>query len=161
MPVGQITLPLENGGRFGNGGSGDYTAIPPSGNDPGKSVEDVRKEDLDVLFGGASRPSDVFVTRIRTDIAHAALSEDLLLRAPADQSLFSNVRQVTRELNEPLCPVYVGCTQSGVAPRSEAFRRSTESCSTTGALPQEGFAAAALGFVGLAVVRAGRRRRKS
>ena len=160
LPVSQITLPLENGGRFGNGGSGDYTAIPASGTDPGKTVEQVRKEDLDVLFG-TSRPSDVFITRLRTDIAHAALTEDLLLQAPADQTPFSNIRQVTRELNEPLCPVYVGCTQNGVAPRSEAIRRSTDHCSTGGALPTQGFAAAGLGFVGLAIARTVRRRKKA
>ena len=160
LPVSQITLPLENGGRFGNGGSGDYTAIPASGTDPGKTVEEVRKEDLDVLFGGASRPSDVFVTRIRTDIAHAALSEDLLLQAPVDQAVFSNIRQVTKELNEPLCPVYVGCTQTGTAPRSEAISRAAQTnCSSSGALPSNGFAAAGLAFVGIAVANAARRRR--
>ncbi len=160
LPVSQITLPLENGGRFGNGGSGDYAEIPASGTEPGKTVAEVRKEDLDVLFGGTNRPADVFVTRIRTDIAHAALSEDLLLQAPADQAVFSNIRQVTKELNEPLCPVYVGCTQTGTAPRSEAISRAAQSnCSSSGALPSNGFAAAGLAFVGIAVANAARRRR--
>lgn len=160
MAVSQITRPLEQGGTFGGGSSGDYAAIPASGTDPGKTIQEVRTEDLDTLFG-KSRPNEFFMTRLRTDIAHAALSEDLLLQAPADQSEISNIRQVTKEINEPLCPVYVGCKQTGVAPRSEAIKRSTDHCSTGGAIPTHGFAAAGLGFVGIAIARAARRRKKA
>ncbi len=163
LPVSQITAPLENGGRFGAPSTGDYTDVPAANGNPAKSAADVRKEDLDVLFG-KKRASEVFVTRLRTDIAHAALTEDLLLQAPADQSIFSNIRQVTREANEPLCPVYVGCEQNGVAPRSEAVKRSTDHCSTSGALPNAAgnvFVAGGLGFVGLAFVRTMRRRKKA
>lgn len=157
MSISQIVNPLEN--RFGGGqSSGDYVDIPANGNTPAKSADQVREEDLDILFQTKSRSGEFFVTRLRSDLAHSALSEDLALAAPADQSVFSNIRQVTREANEPLCPVYVGCTQNGVAPRSEAIQRSTSHCATGPSAPQKGFAAAGFGFVALAVVRGVRRR---
>jgi hypothetical protein len=156
MAVSQIVNPLQNG--FRGQSSGDYADIPASGNTPAKSADQVREEDLDTLFQSQARTGEFFVTRLRADLAHAALSEDLALAAPADQSVFSNIRQVTREANEPLCPVYVGCTQNGVAPRSEAIQRSTSHCATGPSAPQRGFAAAGFGFVALAVVRGVRRR---
>lgn len=160
MPVTTITQALSMP-IFANGqSSGDYTPIPPANGEPGKTAEEVREEDLAVLFG-KQKPSDFFVTRMRTDIAQAALSEDLLLQAPADQTELSNVRQVTRELNEPLCPVYVGCKETGSLPRSEAIARSSEHCSTGGAMPTHGFAAAGVGFLALAIGRTVRRRRST
>jgi len=39
---------------------------------------------------------NVRVTRIRSDIAHAALTADCVLRPPADQSELSNVRNVKK-----------------------------------------------------------------
>lgn len=156
MSVSQIVNPLQNG--FRGQSSGDYTDIPASGNTPAKSAEQVREEDLATLFQTQAATGEFFVTRLRADLAHSALSEDLALAAPADQGIFSNIRQITREANEPLCPVYVGCTQNGVAPRSEAIQRSTSHCATGPSAPQKGFAAAGFGFVALAVARGVRRR---
>ena len=47
--------------------------------------------------------------------------------ASAAQSDLSNVRQLTKELNQPQCPVYEGCDQVGTAPRDEAIARTQAS----------------------------------
>lgn len=134
----------------------DYR-LPPevSGN---KTASQLLQEDLAALFadqfGTTSR-----VTRVRADLAKAALSEDLVLSASVDQSVLSPTRTITGELDEPICPVWVGCEQNGSAPRSIAIQRSTNHCSSSGALvPGEAWAAASFGFVALAFARRRRSR---
>jgi hypothetical protein len=87
-----------------------------------KAPAELRREDLDVLFGGgATNPATVRVTRLRADLSRAALGKDLRVQASADQSTLSNVVQVTREANEPSCAVYDdNCTTNGSATRSQA-----------------------------------------
>lgn len=87
-----------------------------------KSSQKLFEEDMARLLGPGSSPS-VRVTRMRADLARAALDKDLLVSASPDQASLPNVRQVTRETNEPLCPVYDGCEYVGQAPRSEAAAR--------------------------------------
>jgi hypothetical protein len=87
-----------------------------------KTASQVRDEDVATLFSGITNSR---VTRMRADLAHAALNADLLMTASADQTEVSNVRQVTKELNQPLCPVWSGCKSVGQAPRDEATARST------------------------------------
>jgi MYXO-CTERM domain-containing protein len=62
----------------------------------------VRTQDLATLFpsGGAS----VRITRMRTDLSQAALANDLVLQASADQTMLSNLYQVTKSVNAPVCP---------------------------------------------------------
>ena len=50
---------------------------------------------------------------MRADLAHAALNADLVMTASADQAELSNVRQLTKEIGQPLCPIYSadGCSQ--------------------------------------------------
>jgi hypothetical protein len=104
-------------------------AVRPSagreGGAPEKSEAEQRAEDLDVLFGGApARQTTVRVTRMRADLAHSALSKDLRVQASSDQTLVSNVVQVTREKSPPACPVYDDkCTIIGNAPRPEAEKK--------------------------------------
>ena len=50
----------------------------------------------------------------------ARLGFPLLVKASADQAELPTIRQVTREANEPQCPVYSNCEVVGTAPRSEA-----------------------------------------
>ena len=125
----------------------------------GTKIPDIlMREDLDILYGrrsgGLSR-----LTRMRADLSKAALSEDLVLAASADQAVLSNERRITRELNEPSCTVWVGCEAYGVAPRSEAVKRSTDHCSTSGtASPNGGVLAAGLGLAAVVGVRLRRRR---
>jgi len=134
-----ITNVILSGGRYyggasgiGRGGSGgpsygggfggfppadateDYLPVgdPDAGADaaPYQSAEDVRAADIAALFAGLSG-SNVRVTRIRSDIAHAAMTKDFVLQASADQSELSNVRNVTQSVNL-VCPVYNNCPSS-------------------------------------------------
>lgn len=173
-----ITNAVENGYYFNpNGGGG------PVSNDPEeraqqaylpvldaqgsvvKTAQQVRAEDLATLFhgvpGNAAR-----VTRLRADLAHAALNVDLVMTASADQAELSNVRQLTKELNEPLCPVYNGCETAGQAPRSEAIARNEANgggesfaCSTSSRPSTPTWLGLGGGFLALALVKAARRRR--
>lgn len=134
------------GGFGGRGGppapaGNDYAGIDASEGNPAKTPDQVRDEDMGILLGRIVPGAELRVTRMRADLTHAALNEDLVLTAPADQSLLGTTRQVTRELNEPLCPVFQGCEQVGQAPRSEAAAQSDgtgsfgggSSCSTSNA----------------------------
>jgi len=142
----------------------DYLPVKDEQGNIITTAAQVRDADMAALFAGA--PGDqARVTRLRADLAHAALDQDLSMTASSDQALLSNVRQLTRELNEPQCPVYNGCTQEGTAPRSEAIARSSSdgnesfACSTT---PRSNptWYAVGLGGLGIVLVNAMRRRRK-
>ena len=131
-----------------------------------KTAVQVRTEDMTALFYGIPTASSR-VTRMRADLAHAALDADLVMTASSDQAVLSNVRQLTKELNEPLCPVYStdGCSQIGTAPRSDATARSNGetsesfSCATSGSGGSSPlWLGAGLGYLALAIVRARRRR---
>ncbi|HQY60637.1 MAG: DUF2330 domain-containing protein [Myxococcales bacterium] len=177
----QLDSAIRNGfvpspGGFGGPGGpprnadDDYSAIPPVDGKPGKTAAEVRDEDLGVLLGRVVSGAQIRTTRMRSDLAHAALTEDLVLAASPDQGLLGTTRQVTRELNEPLCPVYDGCDVVGQAPRSEAAAMAGGSgsdgslrsnCSTSGAsgnASSGGALLAGLGALGLVVGRLRRRR---
>ncbi len=100
----------------------DYLPVggPVAGADGGtvQTAEEVRTADLRALFGGMAAPT-VRVTRMRSDIAHAQMTVDLRLQASADQSELSNVRTVSKSVNET-CPVYNGCTVVGTGTRAQA-----------------------------------------
>jgi hypothetical protein len=70
------------------------------------------------LFAGMAGPS-VRVTRIRSDIAHAAMTADLVFRASTDQSEISNIRTASRSVNET-CPIYDGCNVTGSGTPAQA-----------------------------------------
>jgi hypothetical protein len=121
---GQYYAPSGLGGFGGSGFSGfpqaspvdatqDYLPIgdPDAGAGLYQSAEDVRAADIAALFAGIPG-SNVRVTRIRSDIAHTAMTKDFVLQASADQSEISNIRQVTRSVNL-VCPTYPGCPGNG------------------------------------------------
>lgn len=88
------------------------------------------------------------------------------MTASKDQTELSNVRQLTKELNEPLCPVYNGCDTTGQAPRSEAVARASAnggresfSCTTSSRASSPAWLGLGGGFLALALVKAARRRR--
>ena len=85
----------------------DYEAIPASdaGGDggAGETAEQVRQNDLATLFPGADTGT-VRVTRMRADLARAALATDLALQASSDQSNLPRFYQVTQSVNAPACP---------------------------------------------------------
>ena len=133
----QVTQAVTNGyynnGRGGPGGGAPsqdpetqaqdaYLPVLDAQGNVLKSAVEVRNEDLTTLFFGVPSVT-TRITRMRADLAHAALNADLVITAAADQSVLSNVRQLTNELNEPLCPIYNGCENAGTAPRSEANAR--------------------------------------
>src|SRR5258708_30192889 len=124
-----ITNVILSGGQYFGGGrgfGGGIATAPPSepsadylpqgsadaGADGGKflTAEEVRTADIKALFTGLSG-SNVRVTRIRSDIAHAAMTADLVFQASADQSELSNVRTVTKTVNL-VCPTYKPCPSS-------------------------------------------------
>ena len=129
-----------NGQYYGNGGGGgalyqgqpsdpalDYLPIGsadagPAGDAGGdggyESAEQVRADDIAALFVGMTGPS-VRVTRIRSDIAQAAMTQDFVLTASSDQSELSNVHNLTQSVNAT-CPVYNGCNYVGTGTPSQA-----------------------------------------
>jgi hypothetical protein len=126
----------------------------------------VRDADLATLFYGMPAAS-VRVTRLRADLAHAALDQDLQMIASTDQAEIPLTRQILKEKNQPLCPVWDGCTTVGTAPRDEAIARSTPPASASGSscavAPPSGnvtFMAAGFGVFAVAVGQAFRRRRR-
>jgi MYXO-CTERM domain-containing protein len=131
-----------------------------------KTAVQVRAEDLAALFYGIP-VSTSRITRMRADLAHAALTDDLIMTASKDQAVLSNVRQLTNEIGQPQCPIYSadGCSQVGTAPRDEAEARATGSGSESFSCSSGGnsgssplWLGAGLGYLAFAIVRAKRRR---
>jgi hypothetical protein len=175
MPALQLRSAILRGSFGPSGGVG---AIPyPDGGasapdyepDGQRSAEEVRDEDVATLLDGLS--SSVRVTRLRADLAIAALDQDLVLGASGDRSELSSTRQITRELNEPLCPVYSSCRQVGTAPRSQAAAQTNanpndassadedDGCSTSRAREGQTWLFALAGLFAFSLQRKFRRRR--
>jgi len=68
----------------------------------GQTADEVQQQDLMTMFPDGQ--SEVWVTRMRSDLAHAALANDLVVQASADQSQLSNTYQVQMSINAPSCP---------------------------------------------------------
>ena len=116
-----ITNVILSGGQYYGGGFGGFRQVSPApaaedylpigDRDAGagsyQSAEDVRAADIAALFAGIPG-ANARVTRMRSDIAHAAMTKDFVLQASADQSELSNVRNVTQSVNLS-CPVYSNC----------------------------------------------------
>jgi MYXO-CTERM domain-containing protein len=141
----------------------DYLPVKDAQGTVTKTAVQVREEDVTTLFYGIPSASSR-VTRMRADLAHAALNTDLVMTASADQAVLSNVRQVTNEIGQPQCPIFDGCQNIGTAPRDEAAARAdgggeSFSCSVGTSSSSPIWIGAGLGYVALAIVRARRRRR--
>jgi MYXO-CTERM domain-containing protein len=139
---------------YSDAGSPDY--LPTQTEDESA----VRQDDLDRLYGNYS---SVRITRMRADLGHASLDADLVLKASADQAALSKQRTVTKEVNEPLCPVYNGCVADGTAPRSQAAAKTAANdnsggggCSVADG-SSEMWLLGAVGFCGFAMRRKRRR----
>jgi hypothetical protein len=181
-----ITNVILSGGQYygvGGGGGGiatvtpadpslDYLPVsdPDAGAEGGttETAEEVRTADVAALFAGITAPN-VRVTRIRSDIAHAAMTADFVLQASADQSELSNVRNVTQSVNLT-CPIYNGCSVVGTGTQAQAAASvagSSHSGCSASLSPGRGSAATWGGFaalLGLVVgrgLRARRMRRES
>jgi hypothetical protein len=139
----------------------DYLPVDDDQNP--KTAAAVRDEDMNTLFAGIVT-SDARVTRMRADLAHAALDQDLVMRASGDQTVLSNIRQLTKEIGQPQCPVFSGCEQVGTAPRDD-FNYNTGSIGgggdgtcATGTHGNSSWMGVGLGFAALAVAQRLRRR---
>jgi hypothetical protein len=165
LSVSALEDQIRNGGIgvYGNG----FSAPPPSGPDyaPTQTMtaDQVREADLKTLFG---THASVRITRMRSDVAHSALDQDLVLRASSDQRQLSNTHRTTSEIGQPQCPIYDGCTNTGkTAPRDVARDLSTGAGARGGGCgitPKSGDApiAVAIGALGaIALVLRARRRR--
>jgi hypothetical protein len=128
---GQVyTGPFFGSGVAFEGGPGgpsdpalDYLPVgsPDAGADAGpfQTAEEARTADIDALFAGLAGPN-VRVTRMRSDIAHAAMTADFVLGASTDQAELSNVRDVTQSINLQ-CPIYDNqCAVTGVGTPAQA-----------------------------------------
>ncbi len=109
----------------------DYLPVPPSDagaeGGAGEPADNVRGDDLNTLFPGDTS-QNVTITRMRGDIAHAALANDLVLQASSDQSQISNIYQVTQSVNAPTCPpVPNPCPPCGGASSGSSSGASTSS----------------------------------
>lgn len=146
----------------------DYLPVKDAQGKILKTAVQVREEDLAALIYGIPAATSR-VTRMRADLAHAALDADLVMTASQDQSVLSNVRRLTKEIGQPQCPIYSsdGCTQVGTAPRDEAQARATGgggggesfSCTTSNGSASPLWIGAGVGYLALAIARARRRRK--
>jgi hypothetical protein len=168
----QLESIVTNIGRVTQTGGSDYANIEKDGQLL-KTAEQLRQEDLAALWTGIAAGQD-HITRLRSDLAHTALTTDLALVASADQTTLAQVRQPKGEKGQPNCTVWEGCRSVGIAPRDEAIARSdgasgsnesfacatvgkrasTEMSRSTGFATFGGLAA----FLGLALIRARRAR---
>jgi Uncharacterized protein conserved in bacteria (DUF2330) len=124
--------------------------------------QEAATKDLDVLFAGIAGPN-VRITRMRSDVAHSALTSDMALQASADQSEVSNLHYPQKQIGQPECPVYDSstCAQTGTLPRDQAIAAANGEGGCNEARRSAGSRtsiAIALGLVGLAAIRSRRRR---
>jgi hypothetical protein len=165
LPVGDAGPGSLDAGEFEGNESLD-AGLPRDGGP--ETADQVRQLDLTTLFAGIAG-SNARVTRLRSDIAHTALTTDLQLQASPDQSEISNIREPGQQIGQPICPVFnTSCEQVGTLPQSEATALSATGpqgggggCSTVkerSPLTSPTALGAFLGLVGLVAARARRRR---
>jgi hypothetical protein len=164
---------ITSGGTYYGGGgvsqgtpsdpSQDYL---PSTNPDGtpETADQVRSDDISHLFAGMAGPN-VRVTRMRSDISHAAMTTDFVLQASADQGELSNVRQVTHSVNEQ-CPVYgSNCSVVGTGSPAQAAASGPHGfgCSASSSESGDGLVGlyVVAGMLGLSAIRGRRERRKA
>ena len=114
--------------------SEDYLAVLASsadgGPDSGPSTAGGQSADIATLFAGIT-PPNARITRFRGDIAHAAMTADLVLQASVDQSELPNLRTVTKSINET-CSLYSGCDVVGSGtPAQAAAQENKSSCAAS------------------------------
>jgi hypothetical protein len=132
-----------------------------------KTAKQVRDEDISTLFYGIAT-SQSRITRLRADLTHAALDVDVVMKASADQAELPRIRQITKEKGQPNCPVFSGCDQTGTAPRDQVTGNgggsaggSTFTCASTSIKSESTWMGIGLGFAGVAIAHAIRRRRRN
>jgi hypothetical protein len=165
---GDSASSVEGGGGVESGGGED--AGDQSSDDGGEEdaeFEDgstaaqlaAATQDLDVLFAGIAGPN-VRITRMRSDVAHSALTSDMYLQASADQSEVSNLHYPQQQIGQPQCPVYnSSCNETGTLPRDQAIAAQNGGCNATRwSGGSRTSIAIAVGLIGLGAIRNRRRR---
>jgi hypothetical protein len=89
----------------------DYMAVSQGDGGSSQTPAQAQLEDLGVLFPEGNM--QMRITRLRSDMAHAALATDLVLQAAADQTAVSNTYPVTQSVNVPPCPPPQQCNCGG------------------------------------------------
>jgi hypothetical protein len=152
----QIENFVNNGGnQYGGPSDAAVDYLPTMGPNP-QTAAQIRQADLDTLFKGITMGQER-ITRLRSDLAHAALVKDLQVTASADQTPLNNFRLVTKGVNTPPCQTFPPCPND---PAVDNFFGTGGGCATTPMV--EGVSdvglAFAVGFIGIALIR---RRRQS
>jgi hypothetical protein len=158
-----------NGNGYGGGSatppadaSQDYAPVTDANDTVTETADQVRVDDETALFAGVVGPNAT-ITRMRSDVAHAAMTVDFVLQASADQSQLSNVRNPTQQINLQ-CPVYGNdCTVIGTGPSngttSSGSGAGAGACATSSTSHEAPVSLAAIGgFFALAAMRARRKR---
>ena len=143
-------------GPYSDAGDATVSATDGGGSADAAAYDDtVATADLAVLFAGIAG-SNARITRMRSDVAHSALSVDMYLQASADQTELTNQHYPTKTTGDYCGPGYDG----GPGDSSGPGASNGPGCSTTG--PQDGPAttlAILLGVVGIGAAGIRRRRR--
>ena len=167
-----VTNVIRSGGAYyGGRGVSQGIASDPSQdylpstypNGTPETAEQVRTDDITHLFAGMAGPT-VRITRMRSDISHAAMKTDFVLQASADQSELSNVRRVTQSINEQ-CSVYNdNCTIVGTGSPAVANASGPHASGCSASSSDAGDGVVGLGLVagmfGLSAIRGRRRNRR-
>jgi MYXO-CTERM domain-containing protein len=109
-----------------------YAPVNAQDGGPGQTAVEVRSQDLNTLFPTGN--STVRVTRMRGDLSQAALANDLVLQASADQKQLSNTYQATLSINAncPVCACPGGSSGSGATSGFPGFGGSGVATGGTG-----------------------------
>jgi hypothetical protein len=173
-PADADYLPVPAGGQdVDSGADAEADGGGPAG--PVETADEVRQQDLATCFPD-SNATEVQITRMRADLSQAALANDLVLQASADQSQLSNIYQVTMSVNEPPCPSFdpSSCACGPTGSSSGASGIPGNGTTTTAAPGKQSFGCSAApnessgggldlalaGMVGAALVRARARRKR-
>jgi hypothetical protein len=168
-PVGGYTLPTSGAGSADAGTEGGSGEVSAEGGNSGSDDDEAAllaaaEADVAVLFTGI-KGSNARITRMRGDIGHSALTNDLDIQASANTGEISNIYNPANQIGQPLCPVYNStCQQTGEAPRdvAQAQAAGNGGCSTTASSSlRSGWTIGALSaWLGLLGLRACRRRER-
>jgi uncharacterized protein DUF2330 len=159
--AGLYTATTSSDGGADGGDAATGIADASDDADGSAAIDQAATQDLSVLFAGIAKPN-VRITRMRSDVAHSALSNDMFLQAASDQAELTNLHYPAKQTGKAPCPVCDESGDSGQGDSGEPGAVSTESsgCSTTSTLDGSGVAFVVLGgFGGLALI-GSRRRRK-
>ena len=117
---GSGTADAGGSGGGGTGGApfGGPSCMVPSNTLDASQLACGKLDDLAVAFVGL-HPSSVWLTRLESNLPHAALAADLQLQASATQTPVSNVLTLTAAKGDPCAPVAGYVTP---AARKRAFR---------------------------------------